>query len=789
MPVPKTYRWLLCLLMALLLVIGFVPVATTGGMSAAPAYAEEGSGADAGDEQQAADVEAARVVDELIAALPQVVTTADRAAIEYAQAAYDALTPSQQALVQLKVNLDAAQAALQQAQYEEQEQRDAAAASAVDDLIAALPLPQNITRDDEAQVNAAVDAFNALTAYQQALVTRKADLDAAYAALQSAMEAPEEDYVETLMLKWDKPDDAGETHFVGDSATERSYRQIQIVEFGESVQLRGWYLSTDGTGRTYQTANPDTPLGEFSLAWVSSDPSVAVVDPNGLVSPRGKNGSVTITATVADPNVYVGVAPSTSVTISFDGQDGKYVTKVEILDEEGNAIGASWGGVTVYNDMNSFHQLQARITWHNVIDGSESQTVTGAGESYDAAAAGTTLHWNVSSSVAFTVNENTGRLKTGQYSGSAFVTCTALGGLGGTEVTDTANVQLDTGTYEYHPADSLTLKVVWEERPDEVVSQQTFSLDDLASRLPEQHVNATVVNHNKFGAISADGYLFKDIVALVNVHDDDVLQYRFGTADGYDNPVSYQYLFESGNRYYLPNYEVGRVGTTDDEIVPPLLAIRSVLVWNKSEVDPNWTLDEGTRFRLVFGCLSANDANTPFQIFYIHTITIVLKGAPAAGNDTNPNIRPTPTPDPGSGSPQEPPADPQGGGPGGGSGGGGGGTASVGGGTAGAGGIYGSPFVGPDNGTSGSRNASAQQAAEQGAGEANSESAAQSSILANDPGASKRWRVYQMMNKNNSDVPDWDDENPLSPFAAPLAMGVFAIGAGATGIGFRRRLR
>ena len=58
-----------------------------------------------------------------------------------------------------------------------------------------------------------------------------------------------------------------------------------------------------------------------------------------------------------------------------------------------------------------------------------------------------------------------------------------------------------------------------------------------------------------------------------------------------------------------------------------------------------------------------------------------------------------------------------------------------------------------------------------------------------DVGSSKRWRVYQMMNKTNSDVPDWDDENPMSPFAAPAVLGTFALGIGATGINFRRRLK
>lgn len=593
---------------------------------------------------------------------------------------------------------------------------------------------------------------------------------------------PEREYVDVLLLQWDKPDERDQRHFVGDNPiVEESYRELSITKFGESVQLNGWYLSTDGTGVARQAADASTKIGSFDLAWKSSDEKIATVSPSGLVTPKGANGKVKITATVVDQDVYKGTAPSAVVSIVFDGQEGKYVEKVEILNESGDAIGESWGGVTVYNEQNTFHQLQARITWHYVATGATETEVTGAGDVYDAKAVGTTLTWNMSGNgksdeAPFYVNPDTGRLKTGQYAGSAYVTCTAVGGLGGKEVTDTANVQLDTGVYRYDPADSLTLKVVWEERPDEVVKEVTYSYDELLGKLPSRKVNATVVNGKKYGVISAEGWLFKDVVQLVAVEDADVMQYRFITSDGYDNPVSYQYLFDSGNRYYFPNYDVGSIG--EGSVVPPVLAYKSAFVWNVSEANPNIALDDGTRFRLVFGCLGSGDANTSFQIYYIRGITVVLKGGPSAGGNG-------------------------GNGGGNGNGGGAGGTGDGGGGSGGGkngssnkggtgtgGGKQPGPFEGNDG--NGEELAGAEAAA--GGGDDLSQGemtqpAEQEAAEGSDLGSSKRWRVYQMMNKTNSDVPDWDDENPLSPFALPVAAGAFAVGASATSVGFRRRLK
>ena len=808
----------------------------------------------AAEDQQAADAVAV-----LIDALPSPssATGADVEGVQAAQGAYDALTSDQQALLDgsyLTKLSEVAAAAEQALQAEKQAAEEAArkaeedkqAADAVVALIDSLPDPADATGDDLEAATAAQEALDGLTDDQRKLVdsehlTKLSQVVAAAQAQQGSEHSEDGGgyYVKRLLLKWDKLDDDGVTHFVGDAPiVERAYRQIQIQNFGETVQLNGYYLSTDDTGVAYQTADSSTAIGSFNLTWISSDDTVATVSPSGLVTPHGVNGTVVITATVADPRVYRDAVPQASVTIVFDGQEGKYVESVEILDEEGNSIGENWGGVTVYDEENEFHQLHARVTWRNVVDGTQTVETTGSGDVYDPQGVDSTVIWNISTSSAFTINEETGRLRCGSYSGNAYVTCSVVGGLGGALVGDTANVQLDTGVYEYNPANSLVLKVVWEERPDEVVKEVEYSYEELLDLLPSRHVDATVVSDQRFGVISADGFLFKDVVSLAAVDDLDVLQYRFSTADGYDNPVSYSYLF-SGPRYYFPNYELNgsRAGGV---IVPPLLAYQSSFEWNRSEANPNVALDEGMRFRLVFGCLASGDANTSFQIYYIHGITIVLKGAPSSGgnggkdekteSEKSPSGKPAKTSgttdskpessDPGS---EKPEADPnpeakpeepekekpktqkkpdnakqksgerksgseRGGAASARHNGNGTGATSSGG--VGQGADVDNVVVG-GNGTGSPGDVG--DSADSDTSESDSAEAAplvQSETADGmDVGSAKRWRVYQMMNMTNSDVPDWDDENPISPFALPAVVGTFAVGVGATGASFRRRLK
>ncbi|MDD3382294.1 MAG: InlB B-repeat-containing protein [Bacilli bacterium] len=128
------------------------------------------------DIQELVDQAAADAVETLIAALPSTLTLEDQADVVAARAAYTALTTAQKALVD-STSLDA----LVAAEADIQALLDEAAADAVETLIAALPAVAELTYQDEADVEAARAAYDALTTAQQALVAT-ASLDALEAA-------------------------------------------------------------------------------------------------------------------------------------------------------------------------------------------------------------------------------------------------------------------------------------------------------------------------------------------------------------------------------------------------------------------------------------------------------------------------------------------------------------------------------------------------------------------------------------------------------------------------------
>ncbi|MBQ8099742.1 MAG: Ig domain-containing protein [Paludibacteraceae bacterium] len=141
-------------------------------------------------EKAAADQKAANDVVALFDALPADITLEDKAAIEAARAAYDALTADQKALVSAEdlAKLTAAEEALAAAEKSAADQEAAGAVVALFDA-----LPADITLEDKAAIEAARAAYNALTDEQKALVTpedlaKLTDAEAALAALKETTE-------------------------------------------------------------------------------------------------------------------------------------------------------------------------------------------------------------------------------------------------------------------------------------------------------------------------------------------------------------------------------------------------------------------------------------------------------------------------------------------------------------------------------------------------------------------------------------------------------------------------
>ena len=529
----------------------------------------------------------------------------------------------------------------------------------------------------------------------------------------------EKNFVKELFLKWSS-DYNGANEFVGKG---QPIKRVEIEEKGQLVQLNTYYLDNSGSGVLEQAADSSTDLGAIDITFKSSDTSVAKVSPTGLVTPV-KNGTCKITASVKNPDKYG--AASVSVDFKVSGQNGNFVSDVQITDAKGKEITetvvlAGDGAKPVY------YQLYATITWSNAagkVVKTETTKSKKCSASYTWAAAGNTD--------IVAINKTTGRMAS-QSSGIGQVMITVAGGKAGRGVSDTVYVRVDTGQYDYNPANSLTLKVSYEKYPDKYVEEKKYLAKELAGMLAQQTNNYTVIGGNGYATIRATGYQFIDILKLLDCKMDDIKQFRFGTEDSYDSPVSYSYLFGS-DRYYFPNYDIG--STAEGVIVPPLIATANSMHWNESFISPDEKLDAATRFRLVFGVSDKTDSNTSKQIYYINTINVILKGAPPASNGDG-NATGDGNGDGGSGN---------------------------GGGTSGAGTTGGGDNAGPTSTTGGG---------DKGNGNSNE--------------AGAKWRVYQIMSDSQSTPGALDLENPLAPFAAPAAAVAFILGGLVFYLDFRRR--
>lgn len=585
--------------------------------------------------------------------------------------------------------------------------------------------------------------------------------------------SPETIQVSELVLQWAAEYGNDTKQFVGEGWDIPS---ITVTSKGQLVQLNGWYLDNTGSGELLQTASGDTQLGAFALNFTSSDPSVATVDlTSGLVTPKG-NGTVTITASVAKPEKYG--AATTSIEITFDGQEGEYVSSVDIfgedgtllegVDDDGNAV-SELLELTSNSDGVLRCQLYARVHWIDA-DGNEVRV-----EDTRDGGVSTTLRWETAGNNAVVaINEKSGLVST-QKRGTGAVRVVVAGGLGGDNVTATLRLRVETKQDPAGiPAESLTLRVVYDDYPDAEVNAKTFTPEDLAAQLTSYDylytvISGTTTSGKGFATVCASGYLFKDVLGLMGVDLDDISQLSFLTTDDYPEPVSHEYLFGS-KRYYWPDYDQGI--TAGGEVVPPLLAVSSYWTWD-ALADPNGDMTEEDRFQLVFGAKDTNDANSKKQIKYIYGITIHMSGAPPT---------PAPTPDDGGG-------DGDGDGGSGGNGSGSGGSGGTGGGDGGSGsGSGGSVGAASGNGTSGADGSSSASNASGSASQAAATATASSSGSGGSGSGNGQWRIYQMMAKSKSNPGELDLENPFAPYALPAGCAVFALGCAQSFASYRRRL-
>ena len=197
--------------------------------------------------QKVDNLQAAKNVSDAINALPQStkkLTIDDASAVKSAKAAYDALTDEQkQYLTQQEIKvIEAAAAAMVTIEIDH-----------VEELIAALPDPKDVTVEHQLEIQQVQAAFNALTKDQQSKVTNASKLTAVLDALNDLLSAGGyKDYLENLLAYVQRKADVGAYPTIGSKFGEWAIlAEARAYGKDSSAALTVWYNKYLGKLKDY----------------------------------------------------------------------------------------------------------------------------------------------------------------------------------------------------------------------------------------------------------------------------------------------------------------------------------------------------------------------------------------------------------------------------------------------------------------------------------------------------------------------------------------------------------
>ena len=502
-----------------------------------------------------------------------------------------------------------------------------------------------------------------------------------------------------------------------------------VKQKGGKIQLLA--SVTWSTGKTEPAASQSVPL-----LWTSGDTSIATVDPTGMLTALA-DGIVTITCTSQKYGEVVG-----RIDVKIVGQDGAYVTEVAVTKADG----------TPYRD--------ERVMFKETLDGTEGADLyatvyysdgterhTWEGDRID------NLVWSVTDSEICYINPDTGRIKP-KDDGSVRAVATVSGGMDG-GVSGYVYVVIDTGRYnaENWPSNSLEVEITYEEDIangiDTPAKTKVYDVGSFAALGTAQAAYTVVTNNGHYATLSAEGVPLSRFLADLELVAGEVSYFQFFANDnkggGGGSKISADYLFNRPS-YYFPNMDIGvENGRIAAE---PMLALRDS--WRPDTPEKDFGgMGEGRRFRLVLGSSSLTDSAGEKTVKFINTVKIVMQGA-APIREENPGNETT--------NPAGPSSE---------------GTGIVG--------------TGPGSDT-GSSDASGTQTvlglSNQAETNADSSQGADSGAGGGD-GSGKRWQVFEMMSKAESNIDPVDFNNPFEPFLLPGVLAVMTVG----GFMSRTRLR
>lgn len=498
---------------------------------------------------------------------------------------------------------------------------------------------------------------------------------------------------------------------------------------------------------------------EKGFTYDVGDSDCISIDAAGVITAK-RDGTTTVTVTPNDEE-YADLSATVEI-VTKNQSEGLMVTEVEIVDEDGEAYGDEKLRVT---DSSSTVKLYVRVSY---VDKSDSDVTVvycnapGAPDDEEPAeGAFDTLEWDVSdpSYASISASGGVGSFK-GLADSTVIVSARITGGDESVDVgygegvvvgTLTAVVNIGIGVDGEDPADSLTVNVVYEEDEGNIAKTETYTPEEFEALGAVTRTYTLTRSGGKYVTDTAYGVPIATLLLEFGVDVDDVLYFTLEANDG-ANPgkISASWLLET-TRYYLPNYDLGG-SWQEKEQVPSMLALEDS--WTENSVVTG-EMNEGTRFRLMFGSATTADSATDKSIKFINTFTVVMDGAPPSeGEVTSLGETSSNSSDDGSAAGAVGSTSAVGSGDGAGSG-------DAGAGAGGAGGDGEGDESGDASVSSGRTSGGSSVSGEEGAGEA---SPLASAVPLDEQDS---WRIYQMMNKSDSDLETLYEENPLAPYVIP----------------------
>lgn len=378
---------------------------------------------------------------------------------------------------------------------------------------------------------------------------------------------------------------------------------LLIERMQDKVQLLATVVWSSGTAEYAEDAG-------VSVTWVSSDPSVAIVSKDGVVTPVGY-GTVTVTMKTSGD---FGASES-SIDMSIGLWDGPFLEELVITDGNGSPLDDQPLIFSLRGGQKPV-QLQAEAHYS---DGTTKRTAKGE------KIAG--LYWSTSSSEFGEVNSRTGLLSP-RDPGSNTVEVTAPTGRGG-NMSDHAYFATEgygTGQFSL-PSATITIHIVYDS-PDGWVerSSETYSGGDLAAMWLERYTYTQMIGSQSFMTVTARGVRVAFLLGDQGVNQQDVERYYVSTIDG-ANKVSFSTDRINEMGYYFPNADFGWANGA--QAAPAMIAIESYCERNGAR--PYYgDLDPNARFHLVTGSKTLTHRIDEQPLGGICDFYVLMKGEPPA---------------------------------------------------------------------------------------------------------------------------------------------------------------